>query len=166
MRTLRRRRAAPPGSETLDVGGWQVVVTDGHAVLPEGMTHLPDRAFRHRTSLVSVACPRGSLPWEHAPPADIPAAKRAATASQLSEGLPREAAVAVEALLRPPRGAGGEVDHAALLRTLRLAAGSDGGEEGEGEQGEGMDWQRLGLSWRADGAILDAGGELVRRPAG
>ena len=58
MRTLRRRRAAPPGSETLDVGGWQVVVTDGHAVLPEGMTHLPDRAFRHRTSLVSVACPR------------------------------------------------------------------------------------------------------------
>mmetsp|Transcript_8937 Transcript_8937/g.26345 ORF Transcript_8937/g.26345 Transcript_8937/m.26345 type:complete len:446 (+) Transcript_8937:91-1428(+) len=109
---------------------------------------------------------RGSLPWEHAPPADIPAAKRAATASQLSEGLPREAAVAVEALLRPPRGAGGEVDHAALLRTLRLAAGSDGGEEGEGEQGEGMDWQRLGLSWRADGAILDAGGELVRRPAG
>jgi len=52
---------------------------------------------------------RGSLPWEHAPPADIPAAKRAATASQLSEGLPREAAVAVEALLRPPRGAGGEV---------------------------------------------------------
>ena len=59
-----------------------------------------------------------------------------------------------------------QVDHAALLRTLRLAAGSDGGEEGEGEQGECMDWQRLGLSWRADGAILDAGGELVRRPAG
>ena len=27
--------APPPGSETLDVGGWQVVVTDGHAVLPE-----------------------------------------------------------------------------------------------------------------------------------
>ena len=27
------------------------------------------------------------------------------------------------------------MDHAALLRTLRLAAGSDGGEEGEGEQG-------------------------------
>jgi len=27
-----------PDSETLDVGGWQVVVTGGHAVLPEGMT--------------------------------------------------------------------------------------------------------------------------------
>ena len=26
---------SPTGSETLDVGGWQVVVTDGHAVLPE-----------------------------------------------------------------------------------------------------------------------------------
>ena len=38
---------SPTGSETLDVGGWQVVVTDGHAVLPEGMTHLPDRAFRN-----------------------------------------------------------------------------------------------------------------------
>ena len=31
---------------------------DGHAVLPEGMTHLPDRAFRNRASLVSVAFPR------------------------------------------------------------------------------------------------------------
>ena len=50
--------APPPTAETLDVGGWQVVVTDGHAVLPEGMTHLPDRAFRGRTSLVSVAFPR------------------------------------------------------------------------------------------------------------
>ena len=51
-------RAAPSsGSETLDVGGWQVVVTGGHAVLPEGMTHLPDEAFQHRASLVSVACP-------------------------------------------------------------------------------------------------------------
>ena len=49
---------SPTGFETLDVGGWQVVVTDGHAVLPEGMTHLPDRAFRNRTSLVSVAFPR------------------------------------------------------------------------------------------------------------
>ena len=49
--------APPPGSETLDVGGWQVVVTDGHAVLPEVMTHLPDGAFQGRTSLVSVACP-------------------------------------------------------------------------------------------------------------
>jgi len=57
METL--ARAAPsPGSETLDVGGWQVVVTGGHAVLPEGMTHLPDRAFLNRTSLVSVAFPR------------------------------------------------------------------------------------------------------------
>ncbi|EOD38725.1 hypothetical protein EMIHUDRAFT_251672 [Emiliania huxleyi CCMP1516] len=49
---------SPTGSETLDVGGRQVVVTDGHAVLPEGMTHLPDRAFRNRTSLVSVAFSR------------------------------------------------------------------------------------------------------------
>ena len=47
--------ALPPGSETLEVGGWQVVVADGHAVLPEGMTHLPDDAFRGRASLVSVA---------------------------------------------------------------------------------------------------------------
>ena len=53
--------APPPGSiaETLNVGGWQIVVTDGHAVLPEGMTHLPDGAFSGRPSLVSVACPRG-----------------------------------------------------------------------------------------------------------
>ena len=49
---------SPTGSETLDVGGWQVVVTDGHAVLPEGMMHLPDRAFRNRASLVWVAFPR------------------------------------------------------------------------------------------------------------
>ena len=57
--------APPPGSEILDVGGWQVVVTDGHAVLPEGMTHLPCCAFDATrpsnamlyTSLVSVACP-------------------------------------------------------------------------------------------------------------
>ena len=48
---------SPTGFETLDVGGWQVVVTDGHAVLPEVMTHLPDGAFQGRTSLVSVACP-------------------------------------------------------------------------------------------------------------
>ena len=48
----------PPGSETLDVGGWQVVVADGHVVLPEGMTHLPDKAFQDRTPLVSVAFPR------------------------------------------------------------------------------------------------------------
>jgi len=50
--------APPPGSEILDACGWQVVVTDGHAVLPEGMTHLPDRAFFFRRCLVSVACPR------------------------------------------------------------------------------------------------------------
>ena len=49
---------SPTGFETLDVGGWQVVIADGHAVLPEGMTHLPDHAFLGRTSLVSVACPR------------------------------------------------------------------------------------------------------------
>ena len=53
-----RDAAPPPGSETLEVGGWQVVVTDEHAVLPEGMPHLPGDAFRLRTSLVSVACPR------------------------------------------------------------------------------------------------------------
>ena len=28
--------APPPGSETLDEGRWQFVVTDEHAVLPEG----------------------------------------------------------------------------------------------------------------------------------
>ena len=45
------------GPAAPSVGGWQVV-TDGHAVMPEGMTHLPDEAFHNRTSLVSVACPR------------------------------------------------------------------------------------------------------------
>jgi len=46
------------GSELWNlVGGWQVVVTDGHAQLPEGMTRLPDQAFHGRTALVSVACP-------------------------------------------------------------------------------------------------------------
>ena len=39
---------------SLDVGGWQVVVTDGHAVLPEGMTHLPAWALFNRTPLVSI----------------------------------------------------------------------------------------------------------------
>ena len=52
---------APPAplerwSEDLDICGRQVIVTDGHAVLPEGLTHLPPRAFRNRTSLV-CACP-------------------------------------------------------------------------------------------------------------
>ena len=37
-RKRKKMLLALPGSETLDVGGWQVVVTDGHAVLPEGMT--------------------------------------------------------------------------------------------------------------------------------
>ena len=44
------------------MGGWQVVVTDGHAVLPEGMTRVPDGAFFNRTSLVSVAV-MGELFW-------------------------------------------------------------------------------------------------------
>ena len=52
METL--ARAAPsPGSETLEVGGWQVVLTGGHAELPEGM-RLPEDAFWDRKSLVSV----------------------------------------------------------------------------------------------------------------
>jgi len=50
--------APPPGSEVLDVGDWQIVIIGGHVVLPEGMTHLPDGAFRNRTTLVSVAFPR------------------------------------------------------------------------------------------------------------
>ena len=54
----RRRRRRRRGTKTLDVGGWQVVVADGHAVLPEGMTHLPHCAFRRGASLVSVAFPR------------------------------------------------------------------------------------------------------------
>ena len=40
------------------MGGWQVVVTDGNAVLPEGMTHLPDHAFQDFISVVSVTFPR------------------------------------------------------------------------------------------------------------
>lgn len=33
------------------------VVSDGHAALPKGMTHLPEEAFHKRTALVSVTCP-------------------------------------------------------------------------------------------------------------
>ena len=36
--------APPPGYEVVGLDDdWQVVISGGHAVLPEGMTHLPDR---------------------------------------------------------------------------------------------------------------------------
>ena len=51
-------RRPQAGTTVLDVGGWRVVVTDGHTVLPDGMTHLPDDAFYgHRSALFSVVCP-------------------------------------------------------------------------------------------------------------
>ena len=57
-----RRSGRLAGSQVWDVGGLMVIVTaDGHAVLPEGMTELPPRAFRGRTTLVSVACPRSLI---------------------------------------------------------------------------------------------------------
>ncbi|EOD30145.1 hypothetical protein EMIHUDRAFT_203632 [Emiliania huxleyi CCMP1516] len=47
--------------QRLEVGGWQVVVTDGNAVLPEGMstcrTTRPHFAFYNCSSLVSVTLP-------------------------------------------------------------------------------------------------------------
>ena len=48
--------AAPsPGSETLDVGGWQVVVTGGHAVLPEGMSTCRMSMRRASTAPLSLS---------------------------------------------------------------------------------------------------------------
>ena len=52
---------APPELFSGDVGlpdGGQVRVTDGHVELPEGMTHLPNGAFRNCAALLSVSCPK------------------------------------------------------------------------------------------------------------
>ena len=52
-------------SEVVDICGWRVIVTAGHAAIPEGLTHLPPGAFRNRTSLVSVACPSSLVSIDH-----------------------------------------------------------------------------------------------------
>ncbi|EOD22363.1 hypothetical protein EMIHUDRAFT_240476 [Emiliania huxleyi CCMP1516] len=49
------RRDSDAMMEANNIGAYPgVVVTDGHAVLPEGMTHLPAWALFNRTPLVSI----------------------------------------------------------------------------------------------------------------
>ena len=56
-------RRADSAETSGEVGGWTVVIADGHAVLPNGMKHLPDKGqgVQQCTALVSVACPRSLI---------------------------------------------------------------------------------------------------------
>eukprot|EP00967_Tisochrysis_lutea_P058036 scaffold73729_cov41-Tisochrysis_lutea.AAC.2 len=90
----------------------------------------------------------------------------------LFSGLPDEAAFAMRALLDPALRAGpGDVDHEAVLRSLRFAIAAytrrqppSGDELDVDAPPPLMDWERQGLRWTAAGVILDADGNVLHSP--
>jgi len=118
---------------------------------------------------------RGDLPWEYerSERAVVRAKKQARTDdSMLFSGLPDEAAFAMRALLDPALRAGpGDVDHEAVLRSLRFAIAAytrrqppSGDELDVDAPPPLMDWERQGLRWTAAGVILDADGNVLHSP--
>ena len=112
---------------------------------------------------------RGRLPWERLErrgggASAVLEAKRKAHVSELSRGLPSEAAVALAAVWEHSEWArrkGAELDHSLCIEALhRGALALDTLAEVE-DDAHDYDWGTLGLSWTEGGDIRDAEGAVL-----